>query len=166
MKKNIFAIGLLLFLAVNNLLAQSANYNGVRGTTLEEYNYMSKGYKIQSESGLDMKKGYRFKDLDPHYVELTNEKGQSYQRKIEVRLLIREGEVKPCGILLIYKRTDNGVTIYLGVPNRNSPKEIWSKYSEDFSAELMTTDKDPKGIGYAVMWCLSKTLSDAIDVQY
>jgi hypothetical protein len=27
-------------------------------TTLEEYNYITKGYKIQLESGLDMKKGY------------------------------------------------------------------------------------------------------------
>jgi len=28
------------------------------GTTLEEYNYITKGYKVQIESGLDMKKGY------------------------------------------------------------------------------------------------------------
>ena len=29
-------------------------------TTLEEWNYITKGYKIQKESGLDMKKGYNF----------------------------------------------------------------------------------------------------------
>ena len=28
-------------------------------TTLEEWNYITKGYKIQVESGLDMKKGYQ-----------------------------------------------------------------------------------------------------------
>lgn len=27
-------------------------------TTIEEWNYITKGYKIQKESGLDMKKGY------------------------------------------------------------------------------------------------------------
>lgn len=29
-----------------------------QNTTQEEYNYMTKGYKVQVESGLDMKKGY------------------------------------------------------------------------------------------------------------
>ena len=33
-------------------------------TTLEEYNYISKGYKIQLESGLDMKRGYLLEDID------------------------------------------------------------------------------------------------------
>ncbi len=38
-------------------------------TTETEYNYVTKGYKIQLESGLDMKKGYRFEDLDTWGVE-------------------------------------------------------------------------------------------------
>ncbi len=33
-------------------------------TTLEEYNYVTKGYHVQLTSGLDMKKGYEFEDID------------------------------------------------------------------------------------------------------
>lgn len=38
-------------------------------TTEEEYNYLTKGYKVQIESGLDMKKGYEFKDLANDYTQ-------------------------------------------------------------------------------------------------
>src|SRR5687768_11609928 len=33
------------------------------GTTLEEYNYITKGLDIQMKSGLDMKKGYELKPI-------------------------------------------------------------------------------------------------------
>ena len=37
-------------------------------TTMEEYNYITKGYKIMLESGLDLKEGYEIKDYYTHKV--------------------------------------------------------------------------------------------------
>lgn len=53
MKKSILIFALLLS-AVTFLKAQ---------TTEEEYNFVTIGFKVQLESGLDMKKGYALKDL-------------------------------------------------------------------------------------------------------
>jgi len=52
MKANFF----LIMLMVCSLITH-AQLNKSR-TTEEEYNYMSRGYKMQVESGLDIKKGY------------------------------------------------------------------------------------------------------------
>lgn len=56
-------ITLLLFLVTSFCFSQ---------TTLEEYNYITKGYKIAIDSGLDLKSGYSLHDLyvyqDPLYV--------------------------------------------------------------------------------------------------
>jgi hypothetical protein len=54
MKQILFSI--LLLVSISILDAQNNSQKGI--TTEEEYNYMSKGYKIQIESGLDMKNGY------------------------------------------------------------------------------------------------------------
>ena len=60
---------LLLFMTSSALFAQ-LDSTLVRSapTTMEEYNYMTKGYKIQVESGLDMKKGYYFEDMGDHKI--------------------------------------------------------------------------------------------------
>ena len=41
-------------------------------TTEEEYNYITKGYKVQFESGLDMKKGYILKDMGEWNLKYDN----------------------------------------------------------------------------------------------
>lgn len=56
MKKII--LSLLLLASISSYCQDKPN-----GTTLEEYNYMTKGYQIQISSGLDVKKGYRIEDL-------------------------------------------------------------------------------------------------------
>ena len=47
----------VLFLAMLMVLSVS-NKAKAQDTTLEEWNYMTKGYEIQINSGLDMKRGY------------------------------------------------------------------------------------------------------------
>ena len=52
-------------------------------TTVEEYNYVSKGYKVQLESGLDMKKGYEMIDLNNVAIGVrTGELKKSVYNKI------------------------------------------------------------------------------------
>ena len=93
-------------------------------TTQEEYNYITKGYKVQLESGLDMKKGYRFEDLGDWGLN----KG-SFKRICIFKALIRDGQVKPCAILMVYKRIDisNGANYFICIPSPDSSPEIWNQ---------------------------------------
>lgn len=92
-------------------------------TTIEEYNYLTKGYKIQIESGLDMKKGYTFKDL---FVVST-----SYDviRKATFKALYRAGQTAPCAIVMIYQK-DGGIAEYVCIPHFLSEEFIWNMYRD------------------------------------
>ena len=57
--KNIKLIIVITFI----LLSSSVAKMYAQPTSEEEYNYITKGYKVQVETGLDMKAGYHFKDL-------------------------------------------------------------------------------------------------------
>lgn len=99
----------------------------VSQTTLEEYNYLTKGYKVQMESGLDMKEGYELK-----YAYTTTIRKKSFNRTIEFKYLYRTKDTIPCAILLVLARTDTDYIDYLCVPSFNSTKELWAKSKEDF----------------------------------
>jgi len=98
-------------------------------TTQDEYNFITKGYKIQVESGLDMKKGYSLKDITEYS---TNSDGTI--RKVEFKALIRDGEKKPCAILCKYKRVDTERTEYLCIPTYDAPIEIWEQTFKSFES--------------------------------
>lgn len=89
-------------------------------TSIEEYNYLTKGYKIQLESGLDMKKGYELRDID---AKKTNER--SAELKALVRTSGSEGIV--AAYLVVYNRRGNE-TEYICIPHPNSEEEILEKY--------------------------------------
>jgi competence CoiA-like predicted nuclease len=97
-------------------------------TTEEEYNYMTKGYKVQLESGLDMKKGYVFEDMG------AETKIGNYSFMIKV--LQREAKKEVAGILVITKSNVAGKTYYMGIPMNNV--EMLKRYYADLSA----LDKD------------------------
>ncbi|MCA1967230.1 MAG: hypothetical protein LDL23_11350 [Flavobacterium sp.] len=106
-------------------------------TTQEEYNYITKGYKVQLESGLDMKKGYSFKDMGNSTVTSGSEK-----RTTEFKALLKEGQSKPAAIMMIYKRTDiaNGAVIYVCIPSPDAPKEIWQQTMDFISTNFKNND--------------------------
>ena len=89
-------------------------------TTQEEYNYVSKGYSVQIESGLDMKKGYEITDL---FKKSTNE------RTAELKVLYRlKGASKQiAAYMLIYTRV-NSAKEYICIPNPKSSEEILKSY--------------------------------------
>lgn len=111
MGKKLFTILFVITLFITKVSGQ---------TTLEEYNYITKGYKIQLESGLDMKKGYEIQNLDE---KSTNE------RKAELKVLfrIKNGSKEIAAYIVIYKR-GTLPTEYICIPNPNSNAEILTKY--------------------------------------
>ena len=78
-------------------------------TTVEEYNYVSKGYKVQLESGLDMKKGYEMIDLNNVAIGV---------RTGELKKLVKvTGSQKKTVAHLIIYSSDGGTTKqYICVP--------------------------------------------------
>jgi hypothetical protein len=75
------------------------------------------------ESGLDMKKGYTFKELGT----FTNS-----TRNCTFKALYRDKETKPCGILCIFKRLDGGYC-YLCIPTFDATQELWTKTNNDIN---------------------------------
>jgi hypothetical protein len=91
-------------------------------TTIEEYNYLTKGYKIQIESGLDMKKGYHFEDIGEHQIGTYD---------FKMKNLIRETANELAGVLIITYSTTSGITYYSGIPINNS--KLLDQYAKDIS---------------------------------
>lgn len=82
----------------------------VFSTTVDEYNYMTKGYKVQVESGLDMKKGYTINDLNT-----LDDGNYSFQYKA----LIRSNKSLAGIIIIAYSKVyDN--KYYLAIPVNNA----------------------------------------------
>jgi hypothetical protein len=89
-------------------------------TTLEEYNYVTKGYKVQVESGLDMKKGYEFTSIDTVSTKIA-----TAEMKILYRL--KENKKEIAAYLIIYNRYGRTIE-YICVPDPKSENEILQKY--------------------------------------
>ena len=119
-------------------------------TTEEEYNYVSKGYKIQLESGLDMKKGYRFENVDSWGLDYG-----AFQREASFKYLYRDGEDIPCATMMKLYRTDTDYEQYLCIPHYNSSEDIWKRTLQDFKSA--TEDWTKASHGYA--WGMIKMIS-------
>ena len=111
-------------------------------TTKEEYNYLSQGYRMQLERGLDMKKGYKLEDYDTWGMDYG-----TFKRQVIFKGLFREGENKPCAILMILKRTNSDYEEYICIPHYESTEEMWDQAYKDFKN---ATDQWPQSSrGYA-----------------
>ncbi|MDO9137091.1 MAG: hypothetical protein Q7U21_04665 [Lutibacter sp.] len=125
-------------------------------TTQEEYNYITKGFKVQLESGLDMKKGYSFVHMDHSAVTSEKEK-----RSTDFKALMKVGQTKPSAIMMIYKRTDiaNGAIIYVCIPSPDASKEIWQQTMDFISAKFKNNDVMLQTVIWGLMQFSSKEAS-------
>lgn len=111
---------LLLFVSV------SYSQDNPNGTTLQEYNYMTKGYKIQLDSGLDEKKGYHVTD-----IETVTSGSYIFNFKNLVRLSTGDS----AGIIVVATSTLWGNVYYLSIPidnvdllsDFNSKVDLWDE---------------------------------------
>jgi len=91
-------------------------------TTVEEYNYMTKGYKIQIESGLDMKKGYFFNDIGEHQIG-------NYH--FTIKNLVRENLRQLAGTLIISRSDVTNKVYYSAIPVNNP--ELMKLYASEIA---------------------------------
>jgi hypothetical protein len=115
-------------------------------TTLEEYNYVTKGYKVQVESGLDMKKGYEFTSIDTVSTKIA-----TAEMKILYRL--KENKKELAAYLIIYNRYGRTIE-YICVPNPKSQNDILQKYY----AALWDGSSEASSKGQLISIILSKHL--------
>jgi len=130
------------FLVSINLFAQQ--------TTEEEYNYITKGYKIQIESGLDMKKGYTLKDLGMWALNFN----QEGNRQVTFKGLYRDGSLKPCAIMMIYQRPSTSHFDYYCIPSLDAEKDFWDRTLEHLNANY--NNPNMKQLYSTLIWALMK----------
>lgn len=93
-------------------------------TTIEEYNYCTKGYKVQLESGLDQKKGYTVHPLKTiEYDGLAVHNFKLFQ-------LTKQSDNKNVAALIV-KHNVKTFEYWYCIPNPNSDNEILQKSYED-----------------------------------
>lgn len=94
-------------------------------TTIDEYNYLTQGYKIQLETGGDFKKGYQLNQF---------EKVNASNFEITYSYLIEEESKKAKAILIVIKKEkdkDDKIR-YLCLPFNN--KELFLKFYKDYES--------------------------------
>ena len=129
--KTIYILVLLFFLsfALHSQTSPAGSAENI-STTTEEYNYLTKGYKIQLSSGLDMKQGYSFERL----AIIT--KGRY---KFDFQAFFRSESNQLAGIMIIANSEVSGRDYYLAMPIENS--ELRKRFEQDVRSwdESMTT---------------------------
>jgi hypothetical protein len=113
---------LILLFAINCYVLSGQVNSTPAPTSEEEYNYLTKGYKIQTDSGLDMKKGY-----------ILQEVGNVSRGKcdFQFKLLIREAKNEIAAYLVVAHSRNTGRTNYVCIPINNN--ELLEKYYNDIS---------------------------------
>ena len=94
-------------------------------TTQEEYNIGIAGYKMFLQMKVEIKKGYKITDLT------TFEYGD---RKAELKGLIRDGESKPCAIVMVYSKV-RGAPEYYCIPTPDAPEVLWDRFRTGITGE-------------------------------
>ena len=120
-------------------------------TTVDEWNYITKGYKIQKESGLDMKKGYELV-----FVTSANFQDPGVLRTFIFKKLIKISDKKVHAIMVEYMfQNRRGTAInYFCIPLKNSSPEIWGMVANEIRR---FTNQD---LSTAYNWALIKYITD------
>jgi hypothetical protein len=110
MKKSLFLAFFLLTLVIS----------GISQTSMEEYNYITKGYKVQLESGLDMKKGYEFEDLNSHTAGIRT-------ASLKKLVKINSGKRQIAAYMIVYQK-EQSPKEYFCIPNPKSAEDVIAAY--------------------------------------
>jgi len=112
---------------LQTLIIISLSINLIAQTSMSEYKYLKEGFKIQQESGLDMKDGYV---LIQSHIETS--KYPKYDRVVDFRYLVKTNNGTVAALQLIVRRTDTNYEEYLCIPAFNSSSDVWRIAKDDF----------------------------------
>ncbi len=119
-------------------------------TTPEEYNIGLAGYKMFLQMKVEIKKGYKITDLQ------TFEYGE---RKAEFKGLYRDGENKPCAVIIVYLKM-RGSPEYYCIPTPDAPEALWDRVRTSITGETDVKQEQLQFFGFALakgmMWFATK----------
>ena len=122
----------------------------IKPTTQEEYNMGLTGYKMFLQLKVEIKKGYNITDLS------TFEYGD---RKAEFKGLFRDGESKPCAVVIIYSLM-HGSPEYFCVPTPDADEALWDRFRISLSSGKDLKQEQLQFFGFALakgmMWFATK----------
>jgi hypothetical protein len=104
------------------------NQYGYSQTTMTEYNYLTKGYQLDLETGRDIKNGYELLMATPN----TESKVNGVARTISVSKFILIEENRTVALLIKISRKDTNYVKYLCLPDWDSTKDVKDKAKLDF----------------------------------
>ena len=98
-----------------------------------------------------MKKGYTLVDYGNISLHFDIEK-----RECEFKGLIRQGQSKPCAIMMIYRRTDvkNGQVYNICIPSAYAPEGIWKQTLNVLHSDIAGSNNN--SMMQTVIWALMK----------
>lgn len=97
----------------------------IKPTTTDEYNIGLAGYKMYKQMKVEIKQGYKVNDLQ------VFEYGE---RKADFKGLFRDGESKPCAVILVYSKL-RGAPEYYCIPTPDASEELWDRFRISISGE-------------------------------
>ena len=135
------------------------SYYSFSQTSMEEYNYLSKGYLLDKNTGRDFKSGYRMDDsIKPISHTIYNGK-DSINRILKVYKFVRIKDDKVVALLVMEKREDVNHEKYYCVPSPLSSTEVQNQASKDFLPKV----KNKKDVAFTIAhyyWLALQALAD------
>ena len=132
--KKIILFSLLLVLS-HVIMAQNFS-----PTTEEEYNMGSVGYKMYLQMGVEIKAGYKVKDITEY---------EYADRKATFKGLYRSGDTKPCAIIMIYSK-QRGKPEYYCIPTPDAPEILWDRYRVSLTGEIDNKQEQLQFLSFAL----------------
>jgi hypothetical protein len=115
-------------------------------TSQEEYDYLSKVYGEQKDTGMLVKKGYRVYELTTTFTAFSDT-----ARNISFWGIVRKGQTKPSAILMKYDKLGKA-TVHICVPTIDAPQSMWF---QTFEAVGNTFKKDDLAM-QTIIWGLMR----------
>jgi len=128
-------------------------------TTLEEYNYISKGIKATVEFGLDIKTGYELGEVRQWSTPVSGT--ADGVRHTAVFVLYRKATMEPAGVFMMLKRTDTDFLKTVCIPLPSSSKEVMTAATKDFA--LATSEWSEQARTYC--WHLALVFAQEIEAK-
>ena len=128
-------------------------------TTITEYNYLTKGYKLDLETGRDLKEGYRLELIKQMGAAITYN-NKSIIRDVKIYAFANVNLGKIAAVLVETKEKNSGGTTYYCIPSKFSSEDIIQRSISDFFEHNSNDSDQIKTAHY--WWVTLNAIADLI----
>jgi hypothetical protein len=139
------------------LVLSSAGHTGHAQTTMEEYNYISKGLRTSAELGLSIKEGYELGKKQEWTTPVVV--GGDAIRRTAFVVIYRTATKEPVGLFLSLKRTDTNFLKTVCIPMPSSSAAVMNLAVQDFALAASEWSEQAR----AYYWQLAMMLAQNIE---